>query len=170
MVTLKKLKEPYLELVRSWRNNPEIRQYMYSSNYISEENQKRWFNSIKNDNTKAYYVIHYNDIPVGVVNLTDIDLINKKCSWGLYIGDMNVRGKGIASKVEQMVFDIVFNQLNLNRLEGEVFADNTKVIKLHEKNGFKKEGYHQQYVIKDGKYRDVISIALLKEKWLNDRI
>jgi UDP-4-amino-4,6-dideoxy-N-acetyl-beta-L-altrosamine N-acetyltransferase len=170
MVTLKRLKEKHLELVRSWRNNPKIQQYMYSSNYISEEDQIKWFNSIKNDHTKLYYVIHYDDIPVGVVNLTNIDIINKKCSWGLYIGDMSFRGKGIASAVEQKIFHKVFNKIKLNRLEGEVFADNTNVIKLHEKNGFKKEGYHEQYVIKDGEYRDVISIALLKKDWLNGRI
>ena len=63
------------------------------------------------------------------------------------------------------VLDYVFDTLKLNKLLCEVFVDNDKVITLHEKFGFRRESYFREHIRKNGIYKDVIGLALLKREW-----
>ena len=49
-----KLEEEHLEMVRKWRNSPDVSKYMYTDQYISEEDQVNWFNNVKHDPTREY--------------------------------------------------------------------------------------------------------------------
>ncbi len=40
------------------------------------------------------------------------------------------------------------------------------MIKLHKKFGFVEEGHFTKYILKNGKYEDVIFLASFKEQWL----
>ena len=36
-----KIKKENLEMIRNWRNSPEISKYMYTNDYITKDHQKR---------------------------------------------------------------------------------------------------------------------------------
>jgi len=57
-VKLHRLREEDIELVRTWRNSPLIRQYMEFRDEITPEMQKEWFLSI-NNNENYYFIIEY---------------------------------------------------------------------------------------------------------------
>jgi RimJ/RimL family protein N-acetyltransferase len=59
----------------------------------------------------------------------------------------------------------VFRDLNLNRLELDVYAYNERAYKCYLKCGFKEEGRMRKKLFRDGKYWDVIKMSILREEF-----
>ncbi|MES2680267.1 MAG: UDP-4-amino-4,6-dideoxy-N-acetyl-beta-L-altrosamine N-acetyltransferase [Bacteroidota bacterium] len=154
-----------LETVRNWRNSPEVAAYMYTDNFITEEQQKNWFAGIQKNPSVKCWVIEYEGKKLGLASITDINTALGSCSWAFYLGDTSIRGAGIGGKVEYNVMRYVFEELNLNKLRCEVFVFNDSVIKMHEKFGFRREAYYREHCTKNGKYQDVVGLAMLKSEW-----
>ena len=159
------LKEEDIELVREWRNSPEVSQYMFGDDFITKEQQERWFDSINRETKSKYWIIKYEEKKLGVASIVRIDKNLQSCHWGFYLGDSSIRGAGIGTKVEYNVIKYVFDCLNLNKLQCEVFTTNEKVIKMQEKFGFRREAYYREHCIKKNKKIDVVGLALLQSEW-----
>lgn len=164
-IKLIEVEKEHIELIRQWRNSPEVSKYMYSDEYIREEEQDKWFKKISNDQTSKYWIVEYDNKKIGVASLTQINLHFSSCYWAFYLGDTSNRGAGIGAKIEFNVLSYVFESLGLNKLRAEVFAYNDKVVKMHEKFGFRREAYYREHCPKNGKFEDVVGIGLLKSEW-----
>ncbi len=164
-VELIDLAEEHLEIVRNWRNSPEVSRYMYTDYVISEEQQKSWFQKVKNQDMSKYWIIKYGSKFLGVASLSGIDRTLQSCYWAFYLGDSSVRGVGVGAKVEFLVMEYVFEVLKLNKLRCEVFVFNENVIKMHEKFGFRREAYYREHCPKNGTFEDVVGLAILKTEW-----
>ena len=114
-VKLVKLSEEDLNMVAKWRMLPEITKYMYTDPIITLESQGKWFKSIEKDSSVRYWIILVDNVKVGLICLTDIDYINKRCYWGYYIADKSARGKGVARLLECNIYDYAFFNLKLNK-------------------------------------------------------
>lgn len=159
------IKEQDIELVRNWRNSKEVAKYMYTSDFISEDQQKKWFEKIKNDPTCRYWIILYEGKKLGLASITRIDNLSNSCYWAFYLGDNSNRGAGIGSKVEMNIIKYVFDELKLNKLCCEVFEFNESVIRMHEKFGFRREAFYRQHIYKNESYHNVVGLALLSDEW-----
>ena len=168
------LTEQDIELVRSWRNSPEISQFMYTDDYISEENQQKWFNKIKDDPSQKYWIIDYLSVKVGLISLNNINLKFKTCYWTFYLDRRgiiknfdraSVMKSNISGKVEYSILNMVFEELGMNKLLCEVLVENKAVINMHEKLGFRRESYFREHVIKNNIALDVVTLAILKQEW-----
>lgn len=166
VIDLRPIESSDRENLRSWRNNPEISKYMYLDHYISKQEHNKWFDKIRHDETKKYWIIYFDGIKAGLVNLYDIDNINQRCSWAFYIANLNTRGKGVGSFVEYFVLDYVFNTLCLNKLICEVFEFNEAVIRMHKKFGFKEEGLFRNHIYKNNKPYNVHYLSILRDEWI----
>lgn len=62
--------------------------------------------------------------------------------------------------------DYLFNYYNLNKLYLNVRADNQNAIKLYNKVGFKIEGNLEMISFIEGKYIDIIRMAMLKDEYI----
>jgi UDP-4-amino-4,6-dideoxy-N-acetyl-beta-L-altrosamine N-acetyltransferase len=164
-IKLREIELDDIEMVRNWRNSPDVSKYMYTDTIISKENQKSWFNKIIKDESCKYWIISYDNKSIGLVSVTGIDKALQSCYWAFYLGDSSIRGAGIGSKVEYNVIEYVFNELSLNKLRCEVFVTNDNVIKMHEKFGFRREAFYREHCVKKDKKIDVVGLALLKSDW-----
>lgn len=164
-IILKELTLEDIELVRNWRNSKEVAPYMYNENYISEEQQSRWFEKISCEVNSKYWIIEYEGRKLGLASITAIDNTLSSCYWAFYLGDLSVRGAGIGAKVEFNIIEYVFSELKLNKLRCEVFVTNDKVIKMHEKFGFRREAYYREHCVKGVQKLDVVGLALLESDW-----
>lgn len=164
-ITLRPLEEADLEMVRNWRNSPEVSQYMYTENYISAEDQIAWFDRVSKDQSCKYWIIEYESKSLGLVSISEISQTYDSCFWAFYLGDTTVRGAGIGAKVEYNMLSYVFDNLQLNKLRCEVLTSNEKVIRMHEKFGFRREAYYREHVKKKDEYYDVVGLAMLKREW-----
>jgi len=166
MLKLIRIKETDLEMIMNWRISPEVTQYMYTDPKLTFENQKKWYEEIKNDASEEYWIIEFDNCKIGILSLTDIDLINSRCNWAYYIADTSYRGKGLARTLELNVYNYVLIEMGLNKLCCEVFAFNEGVVKLHKRYGSEVEGILKKHICKNDNFFDIVVMAVLKDKWI----
>lgn len=166
-VVLRTVVEEDLEMIMNWRMSPEVTKYMYTDPKLTIEDQQNWFKKImKNRYYEKYWVIELDGgIPVGLMSVNNIDYVNKQASWAYYIANVEARGKGLGRILECNMYDFVFYTLHLNKLWGEVFEFNQKVIQIHEKFGSRIEGKFVDHIYKDGELHNVIRMAILRREW-----
>jgi UDP-4-amino-4,6-dideoxy-N-acetyl-beta-L-altrosamine N-acetyltransferase len=153
-----------LEVVLAWRNSERIRQVMYTDHVITRDEHYAWFERVTRDNVSMHFVFECEDRPLGVVNVVDIDRRNLRCVWGFYIGEENApRGSGTA--MGYLALDHLFEKEGFHRIMGEALADNEASIKYHRRLGFVEEGRLVDHVVKNGRFTDVVSFALIDRVW-----
>jgi len=165
MNSLRDVRPEDKQMLLEWRNLPEVAKYMYTDHVITQEEHDRWFETAMKDPSRRYWIIVCDGKDVGLTNICDLDWHNKRCNWGFYIADPNVRGKGIGIFVEYTIIQYVFGELKLSKLCGDLLSFNEAIISMHEKFGFKREGVLRQHVIKNGVSYDVVCIGLLRDEW-----
>lgn len=149
----------------TWRNDPEIRRWMYTDHWISHEEHAAWFDFALVDPSRRYWVVESDGQPVGLANLYTLDPKNRRASWAYYLGEPDARGKGVGAMVEYAVIEAAFDAHGLNKLWCEVLADNRGVLRLHESFGFQREAVFRQHLMKDGDWTDVVGLGLLRADW-----
>lgn len=83
-ITLSRITEADIELVRQWRNHPDIMKTMQFRGNITPEMQKKWFESINNFNN-FYYIIEYKNEKIGLINNKNIDWKARTSEAGIFI-------------------------------------------------------------------------------------
>lgn len=106
---------------------------------------------------------------IGDLAIVDIDQDNKKAGFRISLHTRKILNKGYGTEAVQLAQGFVFKDLQLNRLELEVYSHNIRGIKAYEKAGFKKEGTLRQSLYMNDAYSDEILMAVLKEDYLNFR-
>ena len=101
-----------------------------------------------------------------LVNWQLLILINAKAGFRISMFGIALTGKGFGTEAIKPVLKFVFEELNLNRLQLEVFSHNKRGIRAYEKIGFKKEGVLRDSLNYKGKFSDEIIMSVLKEEYL----
>lgn len=83
-IRLKRLTHGDIELVRQWRNHPDIRKTMAYRKYITRDMQEKWFASIDNA-LNYYFLIEYKGRDIGVINTKNINLDEMYGEGGIFI-------------------------------------------------------------------------------------
>jgi RimJ/RimL family protein N-acetyltransferase len=102
---------------------------------------------------------------IGFIGLFGIQW-NHGSAWvGIGLGERNYWGKGYGTDAMQVVLRYAFKELNLYRLNLDVFAYNPRAIRSYEKAGFKIEGREPKAVLRDGQRYDMVLMGILREEW-----
>lgn len=161
---LRPMEEADLEKVLEWRNSDRIRAVMFTDQRIAMEDHRAWYEGIKRDKNCFCLIFEIHGRPAGVVRVVGVDRCNGRCSWGFYLGDDGApRGSGTAMGF--LALEFIFEELGLRKLCGEVLASNTQSVRFHKKLGFHEEGRFLKHVLKNGRYEDVVAMALFKDDW-----
>lgn len=137
-VTLESLTSETAELIRNWRNDPEINKFMDYKNTISFDEQKRWFEKIKKENSN-YFLVRKGERPIGMIHIEKIDLENHSAHVGLFIGDSTYHGTGVALSASLSLLEYAFGLLNLHSVLAKVKNDNAQAIQYNQFLGFEKQ-------------------------------
>ena len=164
---LRPIGDEEVELMRSWRNAPSVRQNMYTRHEIAPEEHRQWWARMQASPKHRYFMYEYESEPSGIVGFTDIDEINANATWAFYSRPNSAKGTG--SRMEFLALDYAFGPLALHKLEGEVLAFNKPVIALHQKFGFLVEGVLREHHKVGEKFVDVYRIGILKDEWWAQR-
>ena len=163
--TLREIKEDDLEMIMNWRMDPDVTKYMNTNPKLTLEGQKKWLSSLQNDDNVQYWVIESDGIPVGLINLADIDWKEKTSSWRYYIGEKKFRTLKLAISLEMSLYDYVFDVLGFTELHNEVLSLNEGVVKLHIACGSHVVKEVQAEVEKEGVRYDVTHVSITNDKW-----
>lgn len=100
---------------------------------------------------------------IGHVGLYNIDYRIRKAEFGILI-TTQYQGKGYGTLCTKFMIDYAFNELNMNKICLSLLEDNKLAYSLYKKLGFIKEGYLRNEQYKNGKYNDVILMAIFNNK------
>lgn len=164
---LRNIKDHELELMLSWRNNPNIRSKMYMRHIINKEEHLIWWKKIQQQENTHYFMFEANEKPLGIVSFNNINHKNYHSSWAFYTSPDAPHGTG--SLMEYLALEYAFDELNLHKLHCEVLAHNQTVLKMHHKFGFKVEGVLRDHYHDEEDFTDVYCLGLLKEEWYEVR-
>ena len=137
-IILRNISEDDLEMLRNWRNMPEIRFNMINQDEISIEQQKKWFISLSEPN-QGHYVVEYKSQTIGYANYK----LNESGIWGetsLYIGEKKYCGTVLAFCLALALLDYVFLQLKVQYMKADVLTHNTAAIRFNEQLGYIHQG------------------------------
>lgn len=149
-----------LEMVRRWRNSETIRKWMYNEHIISEEEHKKFINSLKNSKDKVYWLVKKEDLPIGTLSFVNINWYHRRAYFGMYANPEKY-SKGIGRNLLFLAIHVGFKLLNFHTLKLEVIEDNNTAISLYRKFSFKEEGRLKDFVYKNGKWKDVIIMGMV---------
>lgn len=154
-----------LELVRSWRNRPEVRESMFTRHVIGVDEHLAYFERALHDPTKRYLVcVAPDDEPVAVVSFVDIDHVHGTATWGFYTGASAPPGTG--SWLGLLGLAYAFRGLRLEKVSAEVLDWNTRSMRFHQMLGFRIEGSFRAHHVEAGQRHDVHRLAILAAEWL----
>jgi len=84
---------------------------------------------------------------------------------GIGIGEKEYWGKGFGTEAMRLLLAIVFDHQRWHRAELWTLAENERAVRSFEKCGFRREGLAREAAYADGKFRDILSMGLLKSEW-----
>ena len=121
------------EMILKWRNNPKIRMWMYNQDEIKLEEHLNFIDSLKSRKDKLYFLVKKEDEFIGVIDFTQL-IEKKSVHMGIY-SNPNLKGNG--KILLNKIIDYSFNNLKVERVFSEVFAENEKAHNLYKKFNFK---------------------------------
>ena len=135
------------EMVRVWRNNENIRKWMYSNHIISEEEHSGFIERLRNGGNNFYWISKDSmDRYMGAIYLNRVDLVDRDAYLGIYKSpDCGLSGAGLLLMrcLKRLAFDIA----DLQTLRLEVMDGNTRAIRFYEEVGFQEEGKREGITI-----------------------
>jgi RimJ/RimL family protein N-acetyltransferase len=161
-------REDLNEIYLSWLNDYEVTRYLSSGIFpTSKELLQSYFDSVASDSHSVMFAIieKESDRHIGNIKISNINWINRTAEIGRMIGEKDTWGKGYGLEALKLTVDYCFKRLNLHKVIAGTVVDNIAPQKNYERLGFKVEGRFREHVLFDGKYRDTISVAILRDEW-----
>ena len=132
------------------------------------EGEKKWIKGLKEKKDELHFAIETKDGKhIGTISLEEISVRDQHASMGIFIGEKSYWNKGLGSDAIITIMNYGFKKLKLNRIELHmgVFEYNTRAIHAYEKIGFVREGAERERIFYDGKFHNVILMAVLAKEW-----
>lgn len=171
-VTLRPVNKSDVEYMTRWMSDTEVTRHITPYLPITEMAEEKYVENLSMNSTGsiAYFMIDANErdhyIPIGAIELGDINTNDHNASFGISIGDKNYWSKGYGTEATELIIRYGFEQLNLHRISSVVFSFNERSLRLHRKVGFIEEGRRREAWYRDGKYHDEVLFGLLRKDWL----
>lgn len=102
---------------------------------------------------------------IGNISLVNIDYINRKCDWGIIVGEKEYWNRGYAKEASYLLLRHAFDNLNIHRIYSGTTAENIGGQKLMISMGMVKEGIRREHIYKAGKFMDIFEYGVLKKEF-----
>ncbi len=135
-ITLSQLTLEDIELVRYWRNSKEISSVMEYQKFITEEEQKKWYNSL-NPLSDFYFLINYKGVKVGLIHTSNISWKDKTADAGLFIWDKDYLGTHIPVLASLAMLECFFENFRLQDYFAKVSRENSVAVRYNLTLGFR---------------------------------
>jgi UDP-4-amino-4,6-dideoxy-N-acetyl-beta-L-altrosamine N-acetyltransferase len=134
-ITLSRLTEDKIELVRHWRNDPKISRYMEFRELITVEMQKAWFQRINNPQN-YYFILIFEGKEIGLANIRDIDAEHQSGEGGLFIYADEYLNSEVPFRAVLALNDFCFETLQLQEMIAHIMKDNPRALEFNVALGY----------------------------------
>lgn len=165
-IYLRLINEEDTDRIIKWRNTEFVRQNFIYQELFTRQGHENWVRTMVDTGKVVQFIIikKKGDKPVGSVYLRDIDRAHKKAEYGIFIGEEEALGKGYGTQAARMMIDYAFHEEGLHKLMLRVLAKNACARRSYEKAGFVEEAYLKDEVFLNGRYQDVIYMAVINNE------
>ncbi len=135
-IQLHRLAQSDIELVRQWRNDPEVQQYMLFREEISPSMQQKWFNSI-NNSLNYYFVIVYKNKKIGLINCKNTDMEKRTAEGGIFIWEKQYRHTYVPTLASLCLLEFTFELTQFGRSSYiHTLRENKRAIQYNKMLGY----------------------------------
>ena len=167
-VALGPLREDLLALYGRWINDfSTIRMLGLPPVPVTAEKERDWYERASSSEESAMFTIYERETlrPVGNTNLFDLDFRNRRASFGIMIGEAELRGRGYGTEATRLMLDYAFTALGLNNVMLTVFAYNPAGLRAYEKAGFREFGRRRACRAMGGELYDEVFMDCLASEF-----
>jgi len=169
-VRLRPLSTDDVDHIMAWVNDHQVTRTILTGRYpMTREAEEQWIEErLKPKPTEVVFVVETlaGDY-LGGISLFHIHPVEHHAELGIVIGKKSQWGKGYATEAMQLLVTYGFKQLNLHMIYLTVMDVNERAAGIYERVGFRHEGRLRHRVYRDGVYRDLLSMSILRSEWEN---
>ena len=167
LIYLRPLELPDAARVVTWLNDPDNWKTLAIARPVNRLREKEFIEGLYRSDTGTVLgiVINKGDRLIGTCGLHSISPVHRTAEFGIVIGDRRYQGLGFGTTATRLMLKYGFEELNLNRIELAVCADNERGIRAYRKAGFVLEGRARQALHRQGRYHDLLRFAVLRDEW-----
>ena len=168
MYRLRELERQDMKTINGWRNNPEVISSLGAPfRYINLEVDENWFDGyMRNRSNCVRCAILDDEVLIGLVSLTGIDMFNRSAEFHIMIGETRAQNKSAGTFATEEMLRHAFENMNLNRIMLTVLEDNKRAQHVYEKVGFVREGVMRKVYYKGGAYVNAILYSILSDDYI----
>lgn len=169
-VMLRPYRRDDIKGILSWVNNAETVRYLssWADAPYTEKNAEQYLDYAMTGGSDRMMFVMADAVTeeyCGQISLECINHRNGTAELRIVIGAAEQRAKGLGGEAIRMLLHYAFETLGLRRIELDVYADNSAARLCYLKAGFKEEGVKRQHVWKNGAYRDIVFMAVLRDEY-----
>ena len=163
-VTLRPIRVEDAELTLAWRRSDRTALLNRGAETVSE--QIAWIGS-RPDNELNFIIELRSGLPVGMLSLINIDTVHRRAEPARFLIGEPAAVQGVPAAIESMklLYQLVFDELKLQRIYGTVASDNRLMIKWQKSLGMQEEGRLRRHYFLDGHFQDAICLGMLEDEY-----
>lgn len=154
-------------LIQRWINDPQVRQYLLPTSPCNEIAERRFIESTAQSEHDYILAIvrKSDDRHVGQTGLHGVNWVDRHARFGIFIGENDARGQGLGGEATMLMMKFAFEQLNLHRVELDVYDFNKRARGLYERLGFFHEGTRRDSHWRGGSYCNADTFSMLDREY-----
>jgi len=173
VVTLREVRRSDAPSLFSMLTTPEVRRYM-SAPPPDVAGFERFIEWAQNERREGRYICFAvvprgYDVAIGICQVHQTDPRFDAGEWGAALGSQ-FWGTGIFAAAADLLFDFLFDQVGVHRLEARAAVQNGRANGAARKVGSVPEGLARQALKCDGRYHDQLMWSLLAEDWRQSKV
>ena len=152
----------------AWFNDGDVTRFTSMGYYPNTpESQQKYYDRLVGSTTDVVLAIvdSATHKHVGNVGLHQIDPVHRTAYLGIVLGEKAAWGRGIGARSWRAITDYGFTVLNLHKICAKIADGNEASLKCALKAGYTVEGRQRAQMYKNGEYRDLVYVGLLRDDW-----
>lgn len=151
----------------NWMNDSEVNEFLSSGGNYTLEKLKIFLTEVDKKDILFWAICTKNESKhIGNIKIDPVEIKHGICEYGIMMGDKTEWGKGFAKEASKLVIEFCFKSLNLRKMNLGVIELNKRAVKLYEKLDFITEGQLINHVSSNGKFVNVLRMALFNQNYL----
>ena len=160
-VALRELTDADAEAMLRWMQDPEIADNLGLRRTPTREGTLAFLASARNDDSIVARAVVAHDVHVGNVVLDSIDRVIGRARLHVYVGDPDMRGRGLGRRAVSLATALAFDDLELRKVYLTVHSRNARAIASYVAVGFEIEGVHRREFLLGGELIDELYMGIL---------
>ena len=169
-IMLREFEQNDLGEMRKWITDPDSTRYLSDTFVVPQtwEQTAGFLDALLSGSKPGVHLV-IADIMTGdylgqcdLMNVTDY---SRKAELAIVLGPEH-QGNGYGGEAIELLLELAFCHLNLNRVHLRVSSQNARALACYERAGFAREGVLRQDSFSGGEYRDTVIMGILRDEWL----